>query len=115
MESILIVDDEASIAEVLADLFEAEGYLVHKAADGQEALDHVARRPPNLILLDVMMPVLDGPGTLRRLRADPNCAEIPVVMMSAARRPADIDGCAAFVEKPFDMDRLVELVARILR
>lgn len=111
---ILIVDDEPSIAQILADFFSVEGYEVRSAAHGLEALEHVAAAAPDLILLDVMMPHLDGPGTLARLKADAGWKTIPVVMMSAARPPDDLEGFTAFVEKPFDMDRLLELVDRLV-
>lgn len=114
MRRILIVDDEPSIAQILADFFSVEGYEVRAAAHGLEALACVTAAVPDLILLDVMMPHLDGPGTLARLKDDPDWRTIPVVMMSAARPPNDLEGFTAFVEKPFDMDRLLELVDHLV-
>lgn len=113
MKSILIVDDEPSIAQILAEFFSGEGFEVLVAGHGLEALEHLANTRPNLVLLDVMMPLLDGPGTLRRLQEDPALRSIPVVMMSAARPPADLEGFSYFVEKPFDMDRILDLVQRL--
>lgn len=111
---ILIVDDEPSIAQILADFFAVEGYDVDVAAHGLEALEQVATARPHVVLLDVMMPLLDGPATLARLKGDPALEDIPVVMMSAARPPNDLEGYTAFVEKPFDMDRLLDLVERLV-
>lgn len=114
MRSILIVDDEPSIAQILADFFSGEGYEVQVAGHGLEALEHLAMTRPNVVLLDVMMPLLDGPGTLRRILGDPELCGIPIVMMSAARPPAELEGFTSFVEKPFDMDRLLDLVDSLI-
>ena len=112
---ILVVDDEPAIAAVLATLFEDEDYLVEVAVNGADGLDRAGRNVPDLVLLDVMMPVLDGPEMLRRMREDRRFARIPVLLMSAARPPAGCTGHDAFVEKPFEMERLIDLVSELMK
>ena len=109
--SILIVDDEPIIAATLAALFADEGYRVRQAFDGQAALDLVDRDPPDLIVTDVMMPLVDGVTLTRRLRerGDPT----PVVLMSAVYAAVDIPG-VRFLPKPFDLDAVVAAVGRVL-
>ena len=112
---ILVVDDEPAIAEVLADLFEDERYVVEIANNGAEGLLCADRNVPDLVLLDVMMPVLDGPGMLQAMRRSQRLARVPVLFMSAARPSLEGLDYAGFVEKPFDMDALLVLVARLIR
>lgn len=114
MKRILVVDDEASIAETLSIVFEDEGFRCAIASNGADALAEARRDRPDLVVLDLMMPVMDGRATLQALRADPALREVPVVVMSAA--PALFDGLAAvpeaFLEKPFDIDAMVALARR---
>lgn len=111
--SVLVVDDEPAIREAVAELLEIEGYLVAEAANGADALAAIERRHPDLILLDMRMPVLDGWGfaeELRRRRLD-----IPIVVMTAARdasRWADEIAATAALAKPFGLDDLLETVRR---
>ena len=80
---ILVVDDDRDIAEWLNQLLKLQGYLVSKAHDGLEALEHVAKEIPDLILMDLMMPKMDGQTAIRRLySADATCS-IPVIVLSA--------------------------------
>jgi CheY-like chemotaxis protein len=118
--TVLIVDDEPDILEMVGLLLESEGYRALRAPGGAEALDIVARERVDLVLLDIMMPELDGQAVLLRLRAQPALAGLPVVMLTAKN---DIDAIAAsldggadgFVAKPFELDALLELVALRLR
>jgi len=116
MKTILVVDDEFDIVDVLSDLLTAEGYRVVTASNGREGLTRAAEAHPDLILLDRMMPVVDGAEMLRLLRQEPELDRIPVIMMSAAegRRLAQELGCAAFLKKPFDLNTLLETVARLV-
>jgi DNA-binding NarL/FixJ family response regulator len=112
---ILIVDDEPLNVDYLEQELESLGYVTESAADGLEALDRVAAAPPDLVLLDVMMPGMDGIATLRILKDDPETRLMPVVLMTALNAVEDrVRGIEAgaddFLSKPVD-DR--ELVARI--
>ena len=115
-KTILIVEDDEDVREMLATTLELEGTEVVTAANGLEAY-HLARlHHPKLIVLDLMMPVMDGWEFRRRQRGDPQLAGVPVVVLSALdqSRAADLDG-AAFLKKPLDFDRLLELVRHYCR
>lgn len=116
MKTVLIVDDEFDIVDVLGDLLSVEGYEVVTAANGREGLARLRERPVNLVLLDCMMPIVDGPEMLRLMREDERLTHIPVVMMSAAemRHQLKALGCSAFLKKPFDVSSLLETVARCI-
>jgi DNA-binding NarL/FixJ family response regulator len=112
---ILVVDDEPLNLDYLQQELEFHGFLIETAADGAEALERVAAAPPDLVLLDVMMPKLDGIAALRILKGDPETRLIPVVLMTALNAVEDrVRGIEAgaddFLSKPVD-DR--ELLARI--
>jgi CheY-like chemotaxis protein len=110
MSKLLIVDDEVAILEALTDILSVEGYEVATAANGAEGLQQVGRDRPDLILLDLMMPVMDGQEMLRRLKEDPALRSIPVVVMSAGRvTKAELQG-SRFLAKPFELDDLLETV-----
>lgn len=116
MIKILVVDDEPAIRALLLELFEAEGYAAVGAPNGRIAVELAARERPDLVLSDVMMPELDGPGMVRSLRAAPELANVPIVLMSAADGAVPIEpSVAAFIPKPFDLDDLLAIVARSLR
>lgn len=116
IRSVLIVDDEDAICDVLSAILEDEGHHV-QAATNDEALEIAAGEPhPDMALLDVMMPVMDGPEIQRRLLQNPCIAAIPVVVMPAAgdaARWATQFGAAGSLQKPFDLLHLVELVDRL--
>ncbi|MFP2924828.1 two-component system response regulator [Pyxidicoccus sp. 3LG] len=115
MRPILIVDDEFGIVEALRDLLADEGYRTVIALNGREALERMAEERPALVLLDYMMPVLNGPGLLEAMGQDATLRDIPVVMMSAS--PADRWRhlpCAAFLPKPFELELLLELLERLV-
>lgn len=115
---ILIVDDEGAIRDLLRSAFEAEGYHVLAAGDGEAALALYERYQPEAILLDLMMPRLDGLGFLHEFRRRFPAADPPIFVMSAVRtasehaRAAGVDG---FFAKPFDLDQVIETVAASLR
>lgn len=115
MRTILIVDDEAPLRELLADIVEDAGYRAHQALHGREALARVEQERPDLVLADVMMPVLSGAELCRILKAQPSTAPIPVILMSAAGSAiAAGAGADAFLDKPFQVSELVALVRRWL-
>ena len=112
---ILVVDDHEVNLELLVAIFASKNYIVTTASDGFEALAKIAVEKPDLILLDVMMPDLDGYEVCRRIKVDPAMADIPVIMVTAL---SDVDdlvrgfeaGADDFVAKPF---KHLELVARV--
>lgn len=112
--SVLIVDDEAEILTALGALLESEGFHVSVAGNGIDGLEQVRRGTPDVVLLDVMMPLMDGRAMCRALRADPLTAQVPVVFMTAGTPPPQAD-CAheAVVRKPFDVDDLISLLRRV--
>lgn len=111
--TILVVDDEAPIRELLAAVLEESGYRVLQAVHGKQALDLVSRERPDLVLCDVMMPVMNGVELCARLKA---ATDLPVILMSAAakRTAAAAARADAFLAKPFDLDLVDMLVSRYL-
>lgn len=115
MTSILVVDDEVTIRELLVDLLAGEGYMVASANNGFQALASLRESPPDLVLMDIMMPELDGREVLRQMRDEADLKHIPVIVMSAAFAK-DQDGslATAFMAKPFDLNALLRTIDRIL-
>ena len=115
---VLVVDDDPVIRSTVAELLVDEGYDVHQAGDGSEALDLLAEFVPDAIVLDLMMPVLDGWAFVDRCRSLPACAEVPIVVMSATHGLHETAerlhamGVRAVVAKPFDVDALIAIVQR---
>jgi CheY-like chemotaxis protein len=108
---ILIVEDEAPIRELLVVLLGAHGYRTATAANGQQALTRIDAERPDLVLTDVMMPVMSGLELCRQLKDDPQTAGIPVILTSAVdARHTIAAGADAFVPKPFDLDRVEALI-----
>ena len=113
---ILIVDDEFGIADIVAEILTEHGYDTSIAINGQLALERMATERPDLVLLDVMMPVLDGLGTLKAMRADPALVAVPVIMMTALPEalPKDRTLYQASLHKPFSEERLFEEIGRLV-
>lgn len=112
---ILIVDDEPMLREALAHALRDEGYVTLEAADGREAVERVASERPDLVLMDVMMPVLDGRQALSLIRAAQPRDATPIVMMSAAVGREALDASiAGYLAKPFDIDHLLQLVVALI-
>lgn len=116
MRTLLVVDDEAGITEALNDLLSEEGFHVLVASNGREALERMAGKRPDLILLDYMMPVMDGREVLLAVQGDAVTRDVPVLMMSAVPRSSLPLDCkpVAFLRKPFTIDRLLAEVRRLL-
>lgn len=111
----LIVDDEFGLAEMLGAILADEGHRIRTASNGKQALEEAATERPDLILTDLMMPVMDGPGLITALGANPELANVPVIIMSSLQEAtvaARCTGYAAIVRKPFDIGELLTLVAR---
>jgi len=114
MSTIAVVEDEVPIRDLLAVILRRAGYRVVTAADGLAALEMIARERPDVALIDVMMPGLDGPEVALRLRADLETAQIPIVLISAGLISPLPPGIVAFVRKPFDVQPLLDLLVSIL-
>jgi two-component system, OmpR family, response regulator MtrA len=117
---VLIADDDADILSLVKAVLERSGHEVVAASDGTEALASVRARKPDLVVLDIAMPEVDGLEVLRRLRADPTTSELPVVLLSARAQEADVErgfaiGASAYLKKPFSPRELSEHVAELLR
>ncbi len=114
MGPILIVDDEFGIVEAVRDLLSDEGYPTAIALNGREALERMAEERPALVLLDYMMPVMNGPALLEAMQRDAALRDVPVVMMSASTpdRWRHLR-CAGFLPKPFSLDQLFTTVQRL--
>ena len=109
---VLVVDDDPDIRDVVALVLEDEGFSVETAGDGAEALAKARERPPSGILLDMMMPVMDGAAFLRAWRTEATGPRVPVVVMSANQKATDALslGAVDFIPKPFDVDDLLRVV-----
>ena len=120
MRTILIVDDEFGIVDALGDLLTDEGYRVVSAANGRAGLALIAKASPDLVLLDLMMPVMNGIEMLRNLRASTSTRSLPVVLMSAAPKFAalamepEIKEFSDYLRKPFDLDDVLDIVKRLI-
>jgi diguanylate cyclase (GGDEF)-like protein len=115
MANILVVEDEQLIARLLKETLQIEGYQVVTVLNGEDAVQFALRETPHLIILDVMLPGIDGYEVVRRLRAHPKCIHIPIIILSALGEPEDKvrafeTGVDDYVTKPFNTD---ELLARI--
>jgi DNA-binding response OmpR family regulator len=115
---LLIVDDEVDLLAELEPLLSRAGYEVHKAADGQQALDLIDRECPQLVILDVLMPRLDGREVLRRLRREDDWT--PIILLTKVGTPAERamslqEGADDYINKPFDPMELVARVQAVLR
>ena len=114
---ILVVDDDYDIRSVVDDLLTDEGYHVRTAGNGRQALEILATWRPGVILLDLSMPEMNGWTFLAHQQADPELAQIPVIVMSAhynLGKGAALDSAAAVVAKPFDVDRLLDLITTLV-
>ncbi|WP_194725433.1 response regulator [Noviherbaspirillum malthae] len=113
---ILIVDDEIDITAVYSLLFELHGFHVVTAANGRQALNLIDSEPPDIVLSDCMMPVLDGIELVRLLRSNPKTAEIPIILMSALPDPQKLrkSGHDLFVQKPAKFSALLNAVEGML-
>lgn len=116
-KTILIVDDEFGILEVLESILSDAGFTVISAINGQEALARLQKTVPDLVILDFMMPLLDGAGVIKAMRADKRLRAVPVLLASALPEKTIADRCNGynvFLRKPYKTERLMEEIARLL-
>lgn len=112
---VLVVDDEAAVADLIEAVLAGEGYTVAIARDGAQGLVLARDWKPDLILMDIMLPAVDGATAIHRLKNDPETADIPIVAMSAGRtirtQSEELALADAALAKPFDIDALLAQVA----
>ena len=118
MKLLLAEDDEFS-RDMLVRRLERQGFEMIAAADGREALLAARMHRPDLIIMDLDMPVLDGRAAMRALKSDPRTFKIPIIVLTAHADPADVteaiaQGCAAYETKPIVLRRLVESIQKVL-
>lgn len=114
MTKVLVVDDEPALRDLIRAVLEEEGYEVLTAENGRRALELLEEDRPDLVLTDLMMPVMGGHELMHRLRSRPGLDRIPVIVMSTARAASSVDAAAAFVPKPFDIDQLLAAIRAVL-
>jgi CheY-like chemotaxis protein len=117
MQTVLVVDDEFGIGEVLEAILTDDGYRVVTAINGNHALERMAGNRVDLVLSDLMMPVMDGTALFAALKADKRYARIPFVLMCSlpeANITNRIKGYTAFLHKPFRVEEVLEVVQRVL-
>jgi two-component system, OmpR family, alkaline phosphatase synthesis response regulator PhoP len=119
-KKILVVDDEPIITKVLESRLKANGYDVVSAADGQEALNKARSENPDLIILDIMLPKIDGYRVCRLLKFDDKYKNIPILMLTARIQDTDKAtgeqcGANAYLPKPFDPQSLLEKIKELLK
>ena len=117
---ILVVDDEPTIVRLMEFILARQGHEMLIAVNGEEALQKIRAHQPDLVLLDIMMPRIDGYEVAQQLRADPKTAALPVIMLSAKAQEEDIRrgaevGVDAYVTKPFSPEHLVQVVTEHLQ
>ncbi|UCD15586.1 MAG: response regulator [Candidatus Omnitrophota bacterium] len=118
-KKVLIVDDEVDIVKTLTYILEREGYAVYGAVDGTEGLEKVTQHMPDLIILDLRLPLLPGEEVCRRIRKDEATAKIPIIMLTA--KDLDVDrvigkviGANYYITKPFDIKDLLGKIKSLI-
>ncbi|MFA5515864.1 MAG: response regulator [Desulfuromonadales bacterium] len=116
---ILIVEDEESLLKLESILLTSKGFDVKGVPNGQAALDSIAEEPPDLVLLDIMLPEIDGFEVCRRIKADPVTKHLPVIMLTAKKSREDMArgekvGADWYITKPFKSAMVIETIQRFL-
>ncbi len=119
MSTVLVVEDDSDVRELIARKLAQAGFEVHTREDGQAGLEATSEVAPDIVLLDVMMPRLDGIEVCRRMRAKPSTASVPVIMLTAKAQEADVDrgfgvGADDYITKPFSPRELLNRVQAVL-
>jgi len=116
----MVVDDSVTLREMIADLLKGRGLTVTVASDGVEALEQIKANCPDLVVLDIVMPRMNGYEVCRRLKSDPKTQNLPVVMCSSKSEEFDRywgmkQGADAYIAKPFHPQELVGTIKQLLR
>jgi len=116
---ILVVDDDAALRSLCVQMLQDAGYEVRTARNGREAMQNTESYPLDLVLMDIMMPAMDGLTACKSIKANPRTRDLPVIIMSAVANlhmmaPEVIRVAAAVISKPFDVDHVLDTVSRIL-
>jgi CheY-like chemotaxis protein len=116
---ILVVDDDPAIRAMYTEILADEGYGVQTAENGQDAIAQIHAHQTDLIMMDIMMPIMDGLTACTKIKADPEMQGVPIIIMSAGtnlRRQAEEFAClaAAIIPKPIDLDYLLDTVKRLI-
>ena len=119
-KTVLLVDDEKDLVDILTLRFQADGYEVIQALDGKEGLEKAKSEKPDMIILDVMMPKLNGYQVCKELKQDAKYKHIPIIMLTAKAQESDKfwgmeTGADDYVTKPFDFGNLLETVKKYLK
>jgi CheY-like chemotaxis protein len=117
-KTILVVDDELGILEVLEAILSDAGFKVISAMNGQEAMALLQEEVPDLVIVDFMMPLLDGAGVIKAMRADGRLGRVPVLLASALPEQTISERCTgydAFLRKPYKTEKLMEEISRLLK
>ncbi len=117
---VLIAEDEPAVAENLEALLRAKGYETKWAADGAQAVAAAKRDRPDVMLLDIMLPKMDGFDVCRLLRADPATQKVKIIVVTGLGRMGDVEtafasGATDYIIKPFDSDRLFKKIEKVLQ
>jgi CheY-like chemotaxis protein len=116
-KTILIIDDEVGILEVVESILNDAGYKTVSALNGEEGLSRLEKTIPDLVMVDFMMPIMDGSGVIKAMRADERFRQIPVILTSALPEQSikqRCEGYNAFLRKPFKTEALMEEISRLL-
>jgi CheY-like chemotaxis protein len=110
MKTVLVVDDEFDLTSTVRAILEGEGYRVEVCTNGREALDRLQSVRPDLVLLDLMLPVVDGYGVLAAMRREPALKDVPVVLMNSYPPKKNGGDWQGFLRKPFSLGTLLDTV-----
>jgi two-component system, cell cycle response regulator DivK len=116
---VLVVEDNEAVCDLLARILETLGYVPVLASHGKEGLEKAIAEKPNLIVLDMMMPIMDGWEAARALRANPDTKNIPILAITALSRPHELKacldaGCNGYIVKPFSVRNLQRKIKKLL-
>ena len=118
-QKLLIIDDDLKLIELLSEYFEENGFQVHAIHEGTGAIKAVMEKGPDLIILDIMLPLIDGFEVCQAVRGDPDCKGIKIIFLTAMGRDMDVAkglayGADAYITKPFANAEVLETVRRLL-